>query len=175
MRNCHARLALISSSLWRRPLPPADACARTCATTRPPSHHCAARCCSVSGFLPMKYMEALKQCRKEHPFRRYAGVCSEITWDLSRCLKEEKKIVREPRQQRFQVRCGPAQALDRMGTLHRMHNSALTGGGRKPRWRYWCGFVATVAVATVLLQLDGGGGGGGGGRGGGDPAASGAP
>ncbi|EFJ46120.1 hypothetical protein VOLCADRAFT_121100 [Volvox carteri f. nagariensis] len=51
-----------------------------------------------------KYMEALMQCRKENPYRKYVGVCSEITWQLSACLKQEKKIVREPRQKRFHER-----------------------------------------------------------------------
>ncbi|PNH12259.1 hypothetical protein TSOC_000861 [Tetrabaena socialis] len=51
-----------------------------------------------------KYMEALVQCRKENPYRKFVGVCSEITWELSACLKEEKKGVREPRQQRYHER-----------------------------------------------------------------------
>ncbi|GFR47871.1 hypothetical protein Agub_g9680 [Astrephomene gubernaculifera] len=51
-----------------------------------------------------KYMEALQQCRKDNPYQKFFGVCSEITWDLSTCLKKEKKIVREPRQKRYHER-----------------------------------------------------------------------
>ncbi|KAG2491918.1 hypothetical protein HYH03_009865 [Edaphochlamys debaryana] len=51
-----------------------------------------------------KYMEELLKCRAENPYRKFIGVCSEITWDLSACLKEEKKAVREPRVKKFQER-----------------------------------------------------------------------
>lgn len=37
-------------------------------------------------------MEALVQCRKEHPYSKFWGACSDITWELSNCLKHEKKV-----------------------------------------------------------------------------------
>ena len=49
----------------------------------------------------MQYMEALVECRKQNPWRRYAGECNDITYQLTKCLGEEKKIVREPRQKKY--------------------------------------------------------------------------
>lgn len=58
-------------------------------------------------------MEALVQCRKEHPYRKFFGVCSEITWDLSVCLKEEKKVTREPRQKRYHEKWAAKREADK--------------------------------------------------------------
>ncbi|KAG2434257.1 hypothetical protein HXX76_007982 [Chlamydomonas incerta] len=60
-----------------------------------------------------KYMEALLECRKENPYRKFFGVCSEITWELSMCLKEEKKVTREPRQKRYHERWAAKREADK--------------------------------------------------------------
>ncbi len=43
-------------------------------------------------------MEALVRCREANPVGRYWGVCNEHTFDLTKCLAEEKKEFRAPRQ-----------------------------------------------------------------------------
>jgi hypothetical protein len=44
-------------------------------------------------------MEALVKCREDHSLLvRYTGVCNQITYDLTECLKIEKKEARAPRQ-----------------------------------------------------------------------------
>eukprot|EP00955_Chlamydomonas_euryale_P099906 365251-Chlamydomonas_euryale.AAC.7 len=45
-----------------------------------------------------QYMEALVQCRKENRVARYWGACNQHTYDLSKCLVEEKRESRAPRQ-----------------------------------------------------------------------------
>lgn len=45
-----------------------------------------------------QYMEALVKCREANPVMRYWGECNEITYQLSKCLVEEKKEFRAPRQ-----------------------------------------------------------------------------
>ncbi|KXZ55815.1 hypothetical protein GPECTOR_2g1366 [Gonium pectorale] len=88
-----------------------------------------------------KYMEALVQCRKDNPYRKYFGVCSDITWDLSMCLKQEKKVVREPRQKQYHERWAKKRAEDqeRMEQLQREREAAAAVGGRT---------VAASAAAT---------------------------
>lgn len=115
-----------------------------------------------------KYMEALKQCRKEHPFRKYVGVCSEITWDLSLCLKEEKKIVREPRQQRYQERWSQKRQadMDRMEQLRQQRTNlsdapgtdgaaappgASAASAYEPRSHVFAAAAAAAAVAAATL------------------------
>jgi hypothetical protein len=52
----------------------------------------------LSGRCPLQYMEALVACREANPLRRYWGECNEITWKLSKCLVEQKKMMRSDRQ-----------------------------------------------------------------------------
>ncbi|GLC44545.1 hypothetical protein PLESTM_001611700 [Pleodorina starrii] len=75
-----------------------------------------------------KYMEALVQCRKENPYRKFLGVCSEITWDLSDCLKQEKKIVREPRQKRYHERWAQKRREDEE-RLRKLNEDRAAPGG----------------------------------------------
>ena len=42
----------------------------------------------------MQYMQALMQCHKDHSIAKWWGACNDEHWALTRCLAEEKKIVR---------------------------------------------------------------------------------
>ncbi|GIL90138.1 hypothetical protein Vretimale_13880 [Volvox reticuliferus] len=92
-----------------------------------------------------KYMEALVQCRKENPYRKFFGVCSEITYDLSACLKKEKKIVREPRQKRYHERWAQKRRDDeeRLQKLQQERRAAATTAS---------GSAVTVGVSEVSQE-----------------------
>lgn len=51
-----------------------------------------------------KVMEALVACREQHSYHKFFGACNDITWELSNCLKEEKRVARAPRQERYHER-----------------------------------------------------------------------
>lgn len=77
-----------------------------------------------------KYMEALVQCRKEHPYSKFWGACSDITWELSNCLKHEKQVVREPRQKRYHERWSAKREEDaaRLEALRQQQRQQQQGG-----------------------------------------------
>jgi hypothetical protein len=41
-----------------------------------------------------KYMTALMVCHKEHTISKWWGACNDEHWALTRCLAEEKKVIR---------------------------------------------------------------------------------
>lgn len=41
-----------------------------------------------------KYMTALMACHKEHTVAKWWGACNDEHWALTRCLAEEKKVIR---------------------------------------------------------------------------------
>jgi hypothetical protein len=44
--------------------------------------------------VPLQYMTALMQCHKDHTIAKWWGACNDEHWALTRCLAEEKKVVR---------------------------------------------------------------------------------
>jgi hypothetical protein len=42
----------------------------------------------------LQYMTALMQCHKDHFVAKWWGACNDEHWALTRCLAEEKTIVR---------------------------------------------------------------------------------
>jgi len=47
-----------------------------------------------------EYIEALVQCHKEHNISKWWGGCNDAKFALSKCLAEEKKVMRAERQER---------------------------------------------------------------------------
>jgi hypothetical protein len=44
--------------------------------------------------LLQQYIEALVRCHSEHSIAKWWGACNDAKFDLTRCLTEEKKILR---------------------------------------------------------------------------------
>lgn len=65
----------------------------SCAATHIDPPQCPYPCVAA-----LQYMEALVACRDANPYHKFFGACNEHTFDLSKCLKEEKKVARAPRQ-----------------------------------------------------------------------------
>ncbi len=93
---------------------------------------------------PSQVMEALMRCRAENPWARYWGVCNDITYELSACLKEEKLEFRAPRQAKY-VGC---QVVWLCGPLIQWE------------WRGWgwttihaAGICTSIISAAFLLQI----------------------
>jgi hypothetical protein len=42
----------------------------------------------------LQYMEALVQCHKEHSIAKWWGACNDAKFALTKCLAEEKKVMR---------------------------------------------------------------------------------
>lgn len=92
-------------------------------------------------------MEALVQCRKDHPYEKFIGACSSITYELTNCLKEEKKIVREPRQKRYHELWAKKRQADeeRLEQLRQQRTNLADAGGEGE---------ATWAAEAAVAQED---------------------
>mmetsp|Transcript_2523 Transcript_2523/g.4265 ORF Transcript_2523/g.4265 Transcript_2523/m.4265 type:complete len:131 (-) Transcript_2523:2523-2915(-) len=81
-----------------------------------------------------KVMEALVQCRLDNPIHRYWGACNQVTFDLSKCLVEEKKEYRAPRQAKYIAQWEAKREADkiRMAELDAEEAARLAAQGAAP-------------------------------------------